>query len=256
MSMLPAGVVEASPSMAIVLLIAPLAGLFALLIRMLGRSSQLRLSLTILRRSKADVTAIAAYDIVGGLLCGAGVLILGITRPPALAAAFETKPLLAWSIVGASGPLLAAGVIDRLPLRSFADFFVNNGGRSVSSKWPEMAPVPEVRLQASQHILLRLYQEVRVTERIICDHHGVTARKLFEAGHLTFDDVTGEIKRFASDWSKQIPEEVKELMGKRTMWPGPQDPGRETVLLVDTCLNLGFEQPIIIANRVAAERAA
>lgn len=116
-------VVDASYAALTALVAAPLAGLAVLSLRMVGRSGHIGMSLSALWRSKTDSAALILYDIVGGALSVAVVLVLGITRPPALTNGFATSPALAWAVVGSLGPLVSAGILDRLPLRSLVDFF-------------------------------------------------------------------------------------------------------------------------------------
>jgi hypothetical protein len=246
-------VVEATSSALVALLVAPLTGLLVLVVRMLGRSGKVRGSLGVLLRSRADLATLAVYDIVGGGLCVASVIILGITRPPALIAGFEDQPVLAWAIVGALGPLVSAGIVDRLPLRTFADFFASQEQHKNEKADKSAVVIAEVRLQASQRILLRLYEEVRVVEALERDSHASRARRLISEGELSFSDVVTEVNRFSGMWRERVPSEVRVVIRKHG---GGSDlpPADATIKLVHTCLETGFVRPVAIATRIAEAR--
>lgn len=242
-------IVRASYEALVVLVAAPAAGLLILGLRMVGRSGEVRTTLQVLRHVRSDVAALIVYDAVGGALCAGGVLILGISRPPALVTGFSTDPVLAWSIVGFFGPLVSAGILDRLPLRSLVDFLSRNDSRDEPG-----STLIEVRFQASQRILFQLYEEVRVRNGIERDALSLRARELTQEGRLHFDDVAREIDVFASSWKRRVPREVKAVLARRTHWPTGEDPGREGIVLVDTAIAVGLVQPITIACRVAEHR--
>lgn len=245
-------VVHASLATILAIVIAPVASMAVLMTKMLGRSGRVRLSLSVLRQTKADVATLIVYDAIGGAICAGAVLLLGITRPPALVSGFTTAPVLTWSIVGALGPLVSVGILDRLPLRESRDVLERD---RKTRKEEEVARIfAEVRFQASQRILTLLYEEVQVRAGIERDKHSARAKELFHTGRLHFDDVAREVDLFTRAWHRRVPQEVSAILRKRQHWPTDQDPGRETLMLVETLLVTGLIRPVTIACKVAERR--
>jgi hypothetical protein len=190
------------------------------------------------------------YDLLGGAVCVAGVVVFGITRPPALVSGFQSSPLLAWLALGALGPLVSAGVIDRFPLRAVADV-VSRSDRSGRPDAATPTVFSDVRFQASQRIIYALYDDVRVSE--IVEHKALrlTARGLIEAGLLDFDIIEREIRLFARQYRWRLPQPLLAAFKARSAWPTGHDPGRETIQLVDVSMELGFVRALDIVCRAA-----
>ena len=168
--------------------------------------------------------------------------------------AFQTNPAIAWVVLGALGPLVSAGIIDRLPLRAAADIaWRNERGRHPEDD--ERTLVSDARYQASHRILLALYEDTRVRE--VTEYHRLRgeARHLIDAGRLHFDDVEREIRLFAIQWRWDMPHQLAQAFSARSTWPTDEDPGRETAKLVDAALLFGFARPVSVACRAAAEAA-
>lgn len=242
-------IVHASPATLLVMVSAPLTGLLALFVRMIGRSGRPKMATEVLAQAPAEVLTIGIFDVLGGIICAGGVVIFGITRPPALVSGFDSSPVLAWLGVGALGPLVSAGVLDRLPLRTVADHTNRGSQQALGSVFSEL------RFQATQRVLERLYEEVEFAEGVQRDGYATQARSLIDAGLLEFDDIHLQVERFGSEPEVVLPKPVKKLLAARTSWPVDVDPGREAVVLVDTCLKVDVVAPVAVACRIARQRS-
>jgi hypothetical protein len=252
----PIGVTTVNPSYAtlVALASAPLAGLLVQWIRLIGLSDRPGLAGIVLWKSKADIATIALYDICGAAIVVASVIILGITRPPSLVHGFQTSPLVAWGIVGLSGPLFSIGVLDRLPVHAFADLVT----RSEETRDTTLiaAMLTQVRARASTRVAETLWAEsTKLEDR---ERHGllVRAKQLAASDVLTFHDVARALRDHATKLKRPLPEEVEDILDLPAKWGHEANPDRHTPVAVGTALDFGLCVPIATACDCAEQRLA
>ncbi len=248
------GVVSVNPSYATLaaLVTAPLAGLLVQWIRLIGLSNRPGLAGIVLWTSKADVATIAFYDICGAAIVAASVIILGITRPPSLVQGFQTSPVVAWSIVGLVGPLFSTGVLDRLPVRAFADLVTRPDETRDTTLIAAM--LTQVRSRASARIAETLWAESTKLEDRERHRLLVRAKRLAASEVLTFHDVARALRDHATQLKNPLPEEVEEILDLPAKWGHEANPDRHTPVAVGTALDFGLCVPIATACDCAEQR--
>lgn len=239
--------VELSVASVAALISAPLVGFGALVVRMLGRSSRLHLTLETLKRTKADLLVIAFYDLAGAAVATFGLIVFGLSKPAPLVDYFHSDPWIAWMAFGALGPLFAAGLLDKVPLGKLIDLPRDRPVKKVEAVPASSSP----RQDAMKHVLYCHWEDIRVVkgkERHDLLHR---AKRLLSQGTLHFDDVAEQITAYASEFEEgRLPEEITEVLARRATWPTDHDPFHAGLGLVTLALREGLTRPVSAACRI------
>ena len=216
---------------------------------MLGRSSRLHLTLATLRRTKADLVVIALYDLMGAAIAILGLVAFGVTKPVFLVEYFSTDPWVAWAFFGAVGPILAVGLVDRVPIEKFID--LSQARPAKKEVEPTAVVATSLRSDAVKHILHCHWEDIRVMEggeRYVLLHR---AKDLLSRDLLHFDDVAEQITAYATEFAQgELPEEIAEILERRATWPTDHDPFNAALGLVSLSLREGLVRPVSIACRI------
>jgi hypothetical protein len=178
------------------------------------------------------------------------VLLLGATRPSFVIDIVAREPVIGWAVVGLVGPLVSAGFIDRLPVKSAVDAF-GRGGKRLANLG-EL--VDQVRSKPVERIVYDLYEEQEARAEIARDELRVRARVLHFDELVHFDDYARQVRRFAEESKRSIPREVSAILDRRKNWPTEADPGRDTLVLVDLLIEIDWVRPVSIVCRVGEDR--
>lgn len=242
--------VELSAASLTVLLTAPLMGLGFLTARMLGTSGRVTLTYETLARSKADIAVIVVYDISGAIVAVCGIVLLGITKPATLVSYFATDPWIAWPVFGVLGPVLAVGILDRLPVIRWASLALQevNGAAMIDSA--------SLRRKSVERILKCHYEDVLVTvdnERNSLLHK---AKRLIDDQWLHFDDIAHHVTRYVDEFrAGEMPPEVAKIIERRKAWPTDYDAFSGAETLAAVAIEEGLGRPVNIACRIAEKSA-
>lgn len=241
-------IVELSGASCAALVVAPIAGLVVVVSRMLGRSGRLDLVLRTLRRSKANLTVVALYDIAGAVLAVAAIVLLGITKPGVLVEYFHTDPVLAWAIFGALGPICAVGLIDRFPVERLVSLVDSQG--SSREFQVTVARGAALRRRAVERILALHYEDLAVSEG--SEHRSLMhrAKRLVRTDQLHFDDIALQVTKYVEYRQREMPPPVSKVLHSRNSWPTNHDAFEAALTLVGVALDQGLTRPISIACRI------
>ncbi len=206
---------------------------------------------TILWEKRAQGVTIAIYDMFGAAALCASLIVLGVTRPPALVEGFKTSPVIAWAIVGLAGPVLSVGVLNQLATRALGAWAGANAGDGPSRL---IGLLSEGRSRASGQVADAMWAKARRVQSRERRELLRKARWLTTEGYLHFVDVVKALREHAARRGT-IATPVGEIMERPARWPDA-NPDRHTFELIATALDFDLDVPIGSACECAADSAS
>lgn len=253
--------VEFSAASLVALATAPMVGMGLVAARMVGRSGRIKLTGETLRRSKADLMVLVAYDCLGAVIAVLALVLLGITKPSPLVSYFQSDPWIAWAIFGTAGPLCAVGILDRLPIIRLVSLSPTGDAAPPPGVEGEirasLAEGAALRRKAVERILKCHYEDTVVVENSERNSLFRRAKKLIEREKLHFDDIAAQLLGYVAEFRQgEMPPEVSELLEQRGSWPTDHDAFEGAQTLVGVSLDQGLNRPVNIACRIAEANAS